>query len=159
MQIQQADVWSLGQEDPLEYEMVTAPLFFSGKFHGQRSLAGYSPWSHKELDKTKRLEHRAHTKKAGKTRSLFCSYFLFHSAIWNIYHFLSINHLYYRTWVSVNSRSWWWTGRPGVLQFMGSQRVRHDWATDLIWFHNYTCLIFLLTKQWLRVLQTVLKCW
>ena len=29
------------------------------------------------------------------------------------------------------SRSWWWTGRPGVLQFMGSQRVRHGWATEL----------------------------
>ena len=38
------------------------------------------------------------------------------------------------TWVSVNSRSWWWTGRPGVLRFMGLQRVGHDWATDLIWF-------------------------
>ena len=37
------------------------------------------------------------------------------------------------TWVRVNSRSWWWTGRPGVLRFMGSQRVGHDWATDLIW--------------------------
>ena len=37
------------------------------------------------------------------------------------------------TWVSVNSGSWWWTGRPGMLQFMGSQRVGHDWATDLIW--------------------------
>jgi len=36
-----------------------------------------------------------------------------------------------RVWV--NSRSWWWTGRPGVLQFMGSQRVRHDWATELNW--------------------------
>ena len=34
---------------------------------------------------------------------------------------------------SVNSGSWWWTGRPGVLWFMGSQRVRHDWVTDLIW--------------------------
>ena len=33
----------------------------------------------------------------------------------------------------VNSGSWWWTGRPGVLRFMGSQRVGHDWATDLIW--------------------------
>ena len=32
------------------------------------------------------------------------------------------------TWVWVNSRSWWWTGRPGVLWFMGSQRVRHDWV-------------------------------
>ena len=34
------------------------------------------------------------------------------------------------TWVWVNSRSWWWTGRPGVLQSMGSQRVRHDWVTE-----------------------------
>ena len=34
---------------------------------------------------------------------------------------------------SVNSRSWWWTGRPGVLRFMGSQRVGHDWATELNW--------------------------
>ena len=32
-----------------------------------------------------------------------------------------------------NSRSWWWTGRPGVLQSMGSQRVGHDWATELNW--------------------------
>ena len=36
------------------------------------------------------------------------------------------------TWVWVNSRSWWWTGRPGVLQSMGSQRVWHNWATKLI---------------------------
>jgi len=35
------------------------------------------------------------------------------------------------TWVWVNSRSWWWTGRPGMLRFMGSQRVGHDWATEL----------------------------
>ena len=35
------------------------------------------------------------------------------------------------TWVSVNSGSWWWTGRPRVLQSMGSQRVGHDWATEL----------------------------
>ena len=37
------------------------------------------------------------------------------------------------TWVWVNSRSWWWTGRPGVLWFMGSQRVGHDWVTQLDW--------------------------
>ena len=35
------------------------------------------------------------------------------------------------TWVWVNSRSWWWTGRPSVLQSMGSQRVGHDWVTEL----------------------------
>ena len=35
------------------------------------------------------------------------------------------------TWVWVNSKSWWWIGRPGVLRSMGSQRVRHDWVTEL----------------------------
>ena len=37
------------------------------------------------------------------------------------------------TWVSVKSGSWWWTGRPGILRFMGSQRVGHDWVTELNW--------------------------
>ena len=37
------------------------------------------------------------------------------------------------TWVWVNSGSWWWTGRPGILRFMGSQRVGHDWAAELNW--------------------------
>ena len=37
----------------------------------------------------------------------------------------------WRTWVWVSSGSWWWTGKPGVLQSMGSQRVGHDWATEL----------------------------
>ena len=35
------------------------------------------------------------------------------------------------TWVWVNSGSWWWTGRPGMLQSMGLQRVGRDWATEL----------------------------
>ena len=39
-----------------------------------------------------------------------------------------------RFWV--NSGSWWWAGRPGVLQSMGLQRVRHDWATELNWFQQ-----------------------
>ena len=42
------------------------------------------------------------------------------------------------TLVWVNSGSWWWTGRPGVLQFMGSQRVRHDWLTELNWTFSYS---------------------
>ena len=37
------------------------------------------------------------------------------------------------TWVWVSSGSWQWTGKPGVLQPMGSQRVRHNWTTELIW--------------------------
>ena len=36
-------------------------------------------------------------------------------------------------WIWVSSRSWWWTRKPGVLQSMGLQRVRHDWATELNW--------------------------
>ena len=40
------------------------------------------------------------------------------------------------TWVWVNSGSWWWTGRPGVLRFMGLQRVGHDWVTELNWYSN-----------------------
>ena len=37
------------------------------------------------------------------------------------------------TWVWVNSGSWWWTGRAGVLRFLGLQRVEHDWVTELNW--------------------------
>ena len=37
------------------------------------------------------------------------------------------------TWVWVDSGSWWWTGRPRMLWFMGSQRVGNDWATELNW--------------------------
>ena len=36
-------------------------------------------------------------------------------------------------WVWVDFRSWWWTGRPGVLRFMGSQRVGHNWVNELNW--------------------------
>ena len=51
------------------------------------------------------------------------------------------------TWVWVDSQSWWWTGRPGILRFMGLQRVRHHWATELngteythTHNHTYECL-------------------
>ena len=48
------------------------------------------------------------------------------------------------TWVWVNSGSWWWTGRPGMLGFMGSQRVGDDWATELNWTDSASlfCCIF-----------------
>ena len=44
-------------------------------------------------------------------------------------------------WVWVNSGSWWWTGRPGVLWFMGLQSVGHDWATELNWTEFSSVLI------------------
>ena len=48
------------------------------------------------------------------------------------------------TQVWVNSGSWWWTGRRSVLQFMGSQRVRHDWATELNWWLFYLYKLFMI---------------
>ena len=47
------------------------------------------------------------------------------------------------TWVWVNSRSWWWTGRPGLLWFMGLQKFRHDWTTELNWYSTYPIPILL----------------
>ena len=49
------------------------------------------------------------------------------------------------TCVWVNSGSWWWIGRPGMLRFMGSQRVGHDWVTELnwsLWSQLFLCWIF-----------------
>ena len=51
------------------------------------------------------------------------------------------------TWVWVNSRSWWWTGRPGVLQFMGSQIVGHNWETELNWTEYPNSIGVLLARK------------
>ena len=54
------------------------------------------------------------------------------------------------TWVWVSSGSWWWTGRPGVLWFTASQRVGHDWATEMNWT-NWACQISQIMGLELRV--------
>ena len=51
------------------------------------------------------------------------------------------------TWVWVNSRSWWWTGWPGMLQSVGLQKVENNWATELNW--TYFSTIFLVTPSFL----------
>ena len=54
--MRETQVWSLGQEDPLEGgAWQPIPVFLPGEFHGQRSLVGYSPWGHKELDAAEQL--------------------------------------------------------------------------------------------------------
>ena len=53
--MQATQVGSLGQEDPLEKEMAITPVFLPGKFRGQRSLVGYSPWGCKESGTTELL--------------------------------------------------------------------------------------------------------
>ena len=52
------------------------------------------------------------------------------------------------TWVWVNAGSWWWTGRPGILQFMGSQRVKHDSAPELNWTEWTDLTMFQILKSW-----------
>ena len=55
------------------------------------------------------------------------------------------------TWVWASFRSWWWTGKPGVLQSMGPQRVGHDWATKLNW--TCTSASFTITSFFHNLLQ------
>ena len=71
------------------------------------------------------------------------------------------------TWVWVNSRSWWWTGRPGVLWFIGSQRVGYDWVTQLntrywgeIWKQCKTCFHGAGdTVGWYTLVKQVTEAW
>ena len=55
-------------------------------------------------------------------------------------------------WVWMNSGRWWWTGRPGVLRFMGSQRVRGDWATELNW------TVMLIQEEQMHVQENAAPC-
>ena len=57
------------------------------------------------------------------------------------------------TWVWVNSGSWWWRGRLGVLQSMELQRVRHDWATELNWTELCSAWPRVVDAQWLCIEQ------
>ena len=54
------------------------------------------------------------------------------------------------TWVWASSRSWWWTGRPGTLQSMGSKRVGHNWVTELNWTG---CAILRVKEKFLKFKQ------
>ena len=73
------------------------------------------------------------------------------------------------TWVWAGSRSWWWTGKPGVLQSMEAQRVRHDWVTELSWtvflnprvnrFRIVTCTVILISKGYARIFSAMVNIW
>ena len=104
-------------------------IFLPGKSHGQWSLAGYSPLGHREMDTLSICTYNL----VGR-RELPSSYKLGGVGAggegddrgWDVWMASPTRW----TWVWVNSQSWWWTGRPGVLWFMGLQRVGHDWATE-----------------------------
>ena len=51
------------------------------------------------------------------------------------------------TCIWVNSGSWWWTGKPGMMQSMGSQRVRHDWSTELKWSRKGNLFTYLTVES------------
>ena len=61
------------------------------------------------------------------------------------------------TWVWASSGSWWWTGKPGVLQSMGFQRIRHDWMTKLNWTELNLCLSVPRLMQRIWATQVSLK--
>ena len=72
------------------------------------------------------------------------------------------------TWIWASSGSWWWTGKPGVLQSMGSQRVGHDWVTELNWWCLgvvYLCCppMVLVTTKYIHLfsvhLGAIFQCW
>ena len=52
------------------------------------------------------------------------------------------------TWVWIDSRSWWWTWRPGMLRFMRSQRVGHNWVTKLNWTELRALVLFLILGRY-----------
>ena len=99
----------LGQEDPLEKEMVTHSVFLPGESHGQRSLAGYSPWGCKELDTTEQLITHAHDIKWEDN--------------------LTVKIAVSKEMATHSSTLAWripWREEPDRLQSMGLQRVRYD---------------------------------
>ena len=63
------------------------------------------------------------------------------------------------TWVWVDSGSWWWTGRPGMVWFMGSQRVGHNWATKLNWTELPMLLLLLLLLSHFRRVRLCATPW
>ena len=73
----------------------------------------------------------------------------YHMHIWSCWYFswqswfqLMIHPAQHFIWYTLHRGSWWWTGRPGVLRFMGLQRVGHDWATELDWTELNWSLLF-----------------
>ena len=98
-------------------ERLPIPVFWPEEFHGL-----YHPWGHKESDTMSNFHFLYQLlSQGGEGDDRGWDGWMASSTGW--------------TWVRVDSGSWWWTGRPGVLQFMGPQRVEHDWATELNWLN------------------------
>ena len=121
------------------------PVFLPGETPGRRCQAGYSPWGCRVRQYWSNLPHR-HTWYQCKLDTYSQKSFWNHwKRLWcweglgagdegddrGWDGWMASLTRWMRVWV--NSGRWWWTGRPGVLRFMGSQRVGHDRATELNW--------------------------
>ena len=125
-----------GHGNPLQYSCLENP-------HGQRSLAGYSPWDTTEWLST--VQHNTWWSWRSNTLATWCEELTHWKRLWNWERLRAggegddggwdgcMGSPTQWTWLWVNSGSWWWTGRPDMLQSMGSQRVGHDWVTELNW--------------------------
>ena len=146
---------------PCRRKWQPTPVFWPGKSHGQRILVGYRPWGLKRVghnlatnQQWKHMEHficmyLKHLIKDPLKLQYFGHLMQRVDSLENTLdagrdwgeeekgmtedEMAGWHHWLDGRWVWVNSGSWWWIGRPGVLRFMGSQRVRHDWATELNW--------------------------
>ena len=109
--MQETWVWSLVWEDPWRRETLLTPVSWPGEFHQL-----YDPWGCKESDTTERLSlHFIH---------------LLMTIMWKVLWLMIL--VIKRHWAS--SGSWLWIG---LLQSVGSQRIRHNWATKPKWGHMY----------------------
>ena len=109
-EMQKTQVRSLGREDPLEEEIQLSPIFLPETSQGQKSLVGCSPKGCKESAKTEQLRTFVSTKTTREGDDREWDDGMASPTWW--------------TWVWASSRSWWWTGKPDMLQSMGLQRVR-----------------------------------
>ena len=153
--MQDTQVRFLGREDPLKKKWQPTPVFLPEKSHGQRRLTGQSPWGHKELDMTEVTKHKYKPLlKIKNIRKLFTCIFFSIIYILEIYISMGFPGSSVVKDTSANARdvssipgsedaleeeiathssilAWKisWTEKPGGLQSMRSQRIRHDLAT------------------------------
>ena len=133
--MQETPVWFLGQEDLLEKGYATHssilgfPLWLSWRSRLQCGKSGFDPWVGKIPWRRERLSTPVFW--PGEFHELYSPWGHKEgmTEVWDGW----MASLTQWTWVWASSRSWWWTGKPGRLQSMGSQRVRHDWETELNW--------------------------
>ena len=120
--------WSLDQEDPLEKETATTPVFLPGELHRQRRLVSYSPWGHKESDMTEKLTlSLSNTNWASLVTQMVKNQPAMQETwVWS----LGREDPLEKGMVTHSSILAWripWTEESGRLESIGSKRVRHYW--------------------------------